>query len=140
MCEGDGTGQQTDAPVARPEKKQTWTEWVMGHPAPVQPEEVTLAVDPKDWVPASNVTRLCRMVADADCKDGKEIEQITFYQVRGAALHLRDFLELIINWLDRTALQRVRLQRSEKPGAVRVHSFLSPTRASCMAQVLSAWG
>ncbi|KAJ7806706.1 hypothetical protein B0H14DRAFT_3483888 [Mycena olivaceomarginata] len=75
----DGTGQQTDAPAASPEKK-TWAEsarsWLPGAPA-----VDTQATDHKEWVPASNVTRLCRIVADVDyTKDGKEIEQMTFYQ------------------------------------------------------------
>ncbi|KAF8134082.1 hypothetical protein K438DRAFT_1787381 [Mycena galopus ATCC 62051] len=38
------------------------------------------ATDHKEWVPASNITRLCRMVAYVDTVDGKEIEQMTFYQ------------------------------------------------------------
>ncbi|KAJ6504982.1 hypothetical protein C8R45DRAFT_923284 [Mycena sanguinolenta] len=74
----DGTGQQTDAPVACPEKT-TWT-WLPGYTAPAVSEKDAQATDHKEWVPASNVTRLCRIVADADYKDGKEIEQMTFYQ------------------------------------------------------------
>ncbi|KAJ6533674.1 hypothetical protein B0H19DRAFT_964982, partial [Mycena capillaripes] len=88
MYKGDGTGQQTDAPVARPEKKKTWTETVKsatsrvtGYKAPAEPEEDAQATDHRDWVPACNVTRLCRIVADVGhTEDGKEIEQIIFYQ------------------------------------------------------------
>ncbi|KAJ6544558.1 hypothetical protein DFH09DRAFT_1389857 [Mycena vulgaris] len=76
----DGTGQQTDAPAAFPEKK-TWSEsarsWLPGYTAPAVSEKT----DHKEWVPASNVTRLCRIVADVDyTEDGKEIEQMVFYQ------------------------------------------------------------
>jgi hypothetical protein len=75
MFPGDGTGQQTDAPVASqsPEKTGDGAEWT-------------------DWVPATNVTRLCRVVAYADTVNGKEIDQITFYQVR--ALHVPRLWEL----------------------------------------------
>ncbi|KAJ7144283.1 hypothetical protein C8R44DRAFT_865236 [Mycena epipterygia] len=78
----DGIGQQTDAPVARPEK--TWTDtfkgatsWVTGYTAPT---EVVEATNHQDWVPASNVTRLYRIVSDVDSEGGKEIEQMSFYQ------------------------------------------------------------
>ncbi|KAJ7140974.1 hypothetical protein C8R44DRAFT_866645 [Mycena epipterygia] len=83
----DGTGQQTDAPVARPEKKKTWTDtfngaksWVTGNTAPPEVVDAAQATSHKDWVPASNVTRLCRIVSDVDYKGGKEIEQMSFYQ------------------------------------------------------------
>jgi hypothetical protein len=88
MHAGDGTGQQTDAPVASPEDK-TWTEtmtsWIPGYTAPAVSKKDAQATGHEEWVPASNVTRLCRSVADVHyTKDGKEIEQMTFYQVRGA--------------------------------------------------------
>ncbi|KAJ7696263.1 hypothetical protein B0H17DRAFT_929744, partial [Mycena rosella] len=94
MYAGDGTGQQTDAPVARPEKEKTWpetvksaTSWVTGYTAPAVSEKDAQATDHREWVPASNVTRLCRIVADVDyTENGKEIEQMTFYQVRGSSL------------------------------------------------------
>ncbi|KAJ7857469.1 hypothetical protein B0H14DRAFT_2507400, partial [Mycena olivaceomarginata] len=63
MFPGDGTGQQTDAPVASQ-----------------SPEKTGDGAEGTDWVPASNVTRLCRVVAYADTVNGKEIDQITFYQ------------------------------------------------------------
>ncbi|KAJ7208304.1 hypothetical protein GGX14DRAFT_567027 [Mycena pura] len=80
----DGTGQQTDAPVACPETK-TWTEsaqsWLPWNKAPALSDKDAQATDHNEWVPASNVTRLCRIIADVDyTKDGKEIEQMTFYQ------------------------------------------------------------
>ena len=40
-------------------------------------------IDWDDWIPASNVTRLSRIVRDAEVlPSGKEIEQICLYQVR----------------------------------------------------------
>ncbi|KAJ7029428.1 hypothetical protein C8F04DRAFT_1043250, partial [Mycena alexandri] len=60
MFPGDGTGQQTDAPVEKPKDDK--------------------ASDNKAWVSASNVTRLCRLAAYVDTRNGKEIDQITFYQ------------------------------------------------------------
>ncbi|KZV98390.1 hypothetical protein EXIGLDRAFT_728123 [Exidia glandulosa HHB12029] len=64
----DGTGQQTDSPSDPPKKE-----------AKVAGDDSVINWD--DWVPASNITRMCRILADADVQpDGREIEQLSFYQ------------------------------------------------------------